>query len=321
MTIDSRQFRSALGSFATGITIVTTRDPAGADVGLTVNSFNSVSLDPPMVLWSLAKKSRSRQAFIDAGQFAVHILALDQSELATRFASPLPDRFAGLSLERSEGGMPLLRDCAARFQCRVISRYEGGDHDIFVGEVNAFENFGRPALVLQAGRYAVAVEKPERPLPNDGVASGDAGRNSITYLLARAYYQVQVAIRPELARRNLSETDYHMLTIVALNGPCTAAQVTDLIAVSGHQVSLVDMQRLALRQLLSLSEKEGADPIVQLTEAGRESMVRIAAMAKAIEEDAVTDLGYTEVDIFKQMLRKIIRRTRLPWQKDPLVSN
>lgn len=321
MALDSRQFRSALGSFATGITIVTTRDPSGADVGLTVNSFNSVSLEPPMVLWSLARKSRSRQAFIDAGYFAIHILALDQSELATRFSSPHPDRFAGLALERSERGLPLLPGCAARFQCKIISRHEGGDHDIFVGEVSAFEHFGRPALVLQAGRYAVALDKPERSVSNGDASSGDVGRNSITYLLARAYYHLQVSIRPELARRNLSEPEYHMLTAVALNGHCTTAQLIDLIAVSGERVSVADIQDLARRNLLSLSTEKGADPVVQLTEAGRETVLHVAATAKAIEEDAVTDFGYTETDILKHMLRKIIRRTRLPWQTDPVVSN
>lgn len=319
MAVDSRQFRSALGSFATGITIVTTRDPSGTDVGLTVNSFNSVSLDPPMVLWSLAKKSRSRQAFIDAGHFAVHILAVEQGELATRFASQ-SDRFGGLVLERSEQGLPLLQGCAARFQCKVISCYEGGDHEIFVGEVSAFEHFGRPALVLHAGRYAVTFEKPERSAANEEPANRGVERNSITYLLVQAYYGLQLGIRPELARCNLSETEHYILAAVALISPCTVTQVRDRVALSGYRVTRADVQRLAHRHLLVISDEVSADPAVQLTEAGREIVLRIAAMTKAIEEDAVTDLDYTEMDILKQMLRKIVRRTRRSWQKDAVVS-
>ncbi len=314
MAVDAGQFRSALGTFATGITIVTTRAPCGADVGLTVNSFNSVSLEPPMVLWSLAKKSRSRQAFIDSGYFAVHILAAEQSELATRFASQ-PDRFRGLALDRSERGLPLLQGCTARFQCKVISCYEGGDHDIFVGEVSAFEHFGRPALVLQAGRYAVALEKPEPPAAEANAESTGVARNSITYLLVQAYYRLQLGIRPELARHNLSETEHYILAAVALISPCTVNQVRDRIAISGYQVARADLRRLARRGLLSLSDEARADPSVQLTKAGREMVLHIAAMTKAIEEDAVTDLQYTEIDVLKQMLRKIVRRTQPSWQR------
>src|SRR5690606_26001772 len=244
----------------------------------------------------------------------------DQSRLATHFASQL-DRFDGLALERGEKGIPLLSGCTARFQCKIISRYEGGEHDIFVGEVSAFEHFGRPALVLQAGRYAVALEKPERSDADEEVANRDVGRNSITHLLARAYYQLQVSIRPELARRDLSEAEYYILAAVALISPCTVAEVIDMIAVSGCYVTLLDMKRLAQRQLLSLSDAEGDHSGVQLTESGREVVLRIAAMAKAIEEDAVTGLGFTETDILKQMLRKIIRRTQLPWQKEIVASN
>ena len=113
--IDAREFRNALGSFTTGVTIVTTRDASGHDVGLTANSFNSVSLDPPLVLWSLAKSSTSLSAFVEAKHFAVHILAADQEPLSNRFATRGADKFAGLQIERGEGGMPLLHGCAARF--------------------------------------------------------------------------------------------------------------------------------------------------------------------------------------------------------------
>lgn len=317
MAIDSQQFRSALGSFATGITIVTTRDKVGRDVGLTVNSFNSVSLDPPMVLWSLAKKSQTRQAFIQAGYFAVHILAADQSELATRFASRM-DRFSGLVLERGEKDIPLLQGCAARFQCKTVSRYEGGDHDIFVGEVVSFEHFDRPTLVFLGGRYAVALEKPD--LSGQGTTtSSDLGRNTLGYLFARTYYHLRVRLRPELARLNLTEADSFILAALALNSPCTAAELADLVGVSGYQMTQQDMMRLAQRNLIDLRGSGDAGQVVQLADAGTKIVLNIASMSAAIESDAVTDLSYTEIELLKQMLRKIIRRTKAPWQKDPLV--
>ena len=163
--IDKRAFRNALGAFTTGVTVVTTRDGSGRDVGLTVNSFNSVSLEPPLVLWSLARNSGSLPAFMDAEHFAVHILAADQEPMSNLFAQRGADKFAGIDVARGEGGVPLLPGCSARFRCRTAFRHEGGDHEIFVGEVLGFEAFERAPLVFHRGGYAVAVKKrPRWPL-------------------------------------------------------------------------------------------------------------------------------------------------------------
>jgi 3-hydroxy-9,10-secoandrosta-1,3,5(10)-triene-9,17-dione monooxygenase reductase component len=158
-TIDSKQFRKALGSFTTGVTVVTTRGVEGEDVGLTANSFNSVSLDPPMVLWSLDRKSSSAAAFLAAEHFAVHILASDQEHVSNQFAKRGIDRFAGLAVERGHGDVPLLAGCSARFECRALYRHDGGDHVIFVGEVVAFDSFGRAPLVFHAGNYGLLMKK------------------------------------------------------------------------------------------------------------------------------------------------------------------
>jgi 3-hydroxy-9,10-secoandrosta-1,3,5(10)-triene-9,17-dione monooxygenase reductase component len=150
---DRRVLRNALGAFATGVTIVTTRGPTGADVGLTANSFSSVSLDPPMVLWSLSRTSSSIDAFRDGAHFAVHVLSAEQVALSARFASKVADRFEGLVLERGPGGLPMLPDCLARFTCRMAHQYAGGDHVIFVGEIVDFHHAARAPLVFHGGRY------------------------------------------------------------------------------------------------------------------------------------------------------------------------
>jgi 3-hydroxy-9,10-secoandrosta-1,3,5(10)-triene-9,17-dione monooxygenase reductase component len=160
-SFDSRLYRQALGAFTTGVTIITTVDGAGADVGMTANSFNSVSLTPPMVLWSLGQSSTNFAVFRQATHFAVHVLAHDQDALATRFAQRGIDRFAGLTLGRGSGGIPLIDGAAARFECRTAFQHEGGDHIIFVGEVLAFEHWEREPLVFKRGRFATAVHKPE----------------------------------------------------------------------------------------------------------------------------------------------------------------
>ena len=147
-------FRAALGMFATGVTIVTARDDAGQCVGLTANSFNSVSLDPPLVLWSLARRAASLRAFSAGSHYAVHILAAGQRALAERFARPGGNRFEGLAVDDGAGGVPLLPGCAAVFECFNRSRYEEGDHVIFVGEVERCRHSeGAMPLIFHGGRF------------------------------------------------------------------------------------------------------------------------------------------------------------------------
>lgn len=155
MTFDRRAFRDTLGRFVTGVTVVTTRHIQGSRVGVTANSFNSVSLDPPLILWSLNKDSRSLSSFEGAGYFAVHILGQDQIDLSNRFARPTSDKFAGMETEEGNGGVPLLNGCAARLECRTYNRHPAGDHVIFIGEVIVFEASEEvDPLVYHCGSYA-----------------------------------------------------------------------------------------------------------------------------------------------------------------------
>jgi flavin reductase (DIM6/NTAB) family NADH-FMN oxidoreductase RutF/DNA-binding IclR family transcriptional regulator len=150
---DSRDLRRVLGTFVTGVTVVTTIDDEGSFHGVTANSFSSVSLDPPLVLWSQAVKTRSHPVFFKAERFAVNILADDQIELSKRFAKSSPEKFAGVDVDIGSGGVPLLRECSARLQCRVVSRVRGGDHTIYVGEVLAIDRAERKPLVFGNGQY------------------------------------------------------------------------------------------------------------------------------------------------------------------------
>lgn len=154
--LDVLDLRRALGTFATGVTIVTTRTRDGIDLGLTVNSFSSVSLHPPLVLWSLARASRSLPAFRATGVFAVHVLSGEQRELALRFARNTGERFSGLAITRGHADLPLLENCAARFECRVVQLYNGGDHEIFLGEVLRYEHALKPPLIFHGGDFLTA---------------------------------------------------------------------------------------------------------------------------------------------------------------------
>ncbi len=151
---DCRNFREALGSFTTGIAVVTACAPDGSFVGLTINSFNSVSLEPPLVLWSLDLGSPSLEAFRTASHYAVNILAADQMALSQRFATRLDDKFGDLQLCDGAGGAPLLHGCVAWFECANEVQYPGGDHLIFVGRVERYAGDPeRAPLVYHGGRY------------------------------------------------------------------------------------------------------------------------------------------------------------------------
>lgn len=174
--IDQSAFRDALGTFVTGVTIVTTYDTDGRPTGLTANSFNSVSLDPPMVLWSLSLGSRNLPVFRTAKAWAVHILAADQQDLSNRFASRGADKFGDLDCGDGPEGAPRIEGCAARFGCSAKFEYEGGDHAIFLGEVVDFERTAAEPLIYHGGRYG-------RVMP-DGEALSNA---DTTRLLAQGY--------------------------------------------------------------------------------------------------------------------------------------
>lgn len=157
---DATGFRATLGRFPTGVTIVTARAPDGAPVGLTVSSFNSVSLNPPLVLWSLALKSGSLAIFEQVERYAIHVLADGQAALARRFATPgLTDRFADAPWHESAHGTPMLNDGhVAWFECYNRSRYREGDHLILVGEVERCGHTDELPLVFHAGGFRLALQ-------------------------------------------------------------------------------------------------------------------------------------------------------------------
>ena len=147
-------FRAALAMFATGVTIVTARSADGAPIGLTANSFNSVSIAPPLVLWSLSRQAGSLSTFARGSHYAIHILAADQHALAERFSTKAPDRFNGVAFHAGASGAPLLDGAAAVFECFNRSRYAEGDHVIFVGEVErCARREGAQPLIFHGGRY------------------------------------------------------------------------------------------------------------------------------------------------------------------------
>lgn len=150
---DEKNLRDVLSRFATGVTVVTACDQNGQPLGLTVNSFTSVSLDPPLILWCLGKQAGIFDAISACEHYAINILASDQEAVSQRFAGPEADRFSGVEFDRGQNNVPLLRDCCAHIECRSRHQYEGGDHIIFVGEVTRIAALKCDPLVFFEGRY------------------------------------------------------------------------------------------------------------------------------------------------------------------------
>ncbi len=161
---DTRQLRNVLGTFTTGVTIVTTRDAQGGYHGVTANSFSSVSLEPPLVLWSQAYTSKSFAAFQESENFAVNILADDQIALSNHFAKSGGDKFDQVPFSKGLGGIPVLEGTVAHFECVKVAAYPAGDHVIYVGRVEAVSHSGRRPLAFAHGRYMVPYAHDLGPL-------------------------------------------------------------------------------------------------------------------------------------------------------------
>lgn len=306
----ARSFRTALGAFATGVTVVTTRN-AEADVGLTANSFNSVSLDPPMVLWSLAKTSRALPVFMSSNHFAVHILASDQQALSSRFSKSSADKFAGLELERGVGEVPLLPACSARFQCRTAFRYEGGDHIIFVGQVETFDHSDKPPLVFHGGKYAVAMRPaaPQVDVTPPPEPDSSFSRDFLIYLLSRAHHQLFLQIKGDLERHALTEGGWFVLSLLGVSNHRSLHELQRLLAYTGTEVSYDLVAGLAAAGFVQLDGPYDPHARASLTDVGRNIVIELVAAAKAAEVHAERNMGAMETQLVKQALRQLVRDT------------
>jgi 3-hydroxy-9,10-secoandrosta-1,3,5(10)-triene-9,17-dione monooxygenase reductase component len=309
VAFDSREFRSALGTFATGVTVVTSRSSSGEPVGLTANSFNSVSLDPPLVLWSLARNARSLPVFANASHWAVHILAADQEALSNRFASRGEDKFAGLELESGIDDTPLLRGCAARFQCRTAFQYEGGDHIIFVGEVVAFDHSGLQPLVFHGGRYAFATQKlPSAAAPRTPALAGSFSEDFLGYLLGRAHFQFYRRLRRPLASAGISDDQHFVLATLTVADGLNALQLSASISyfLDGDLTKALD--GLIARGFVTATTSAG-EAHYFLTTQGRDFALQLIAAAKSFESQIFDRFGYADSTALKTLLRRLIALT------------
>jgi 3-hydroxy-9,10-secoandrosta-1,3,5(10)-triene-9,17-dione monooxygenase reductase component len=307
-SFDPQAFRTALGTFTTGVTIITTQAQDGSPIGITANSFNSVSLNPPLVLWSLAKTARSLPVFTSGKHWNVHVLSTEQEPLSGRFAMQGENKFAEIQLDNGISEAPLLQDCTARFQCRTAFQYEGGDHVIFVGEVLAFDHSDRAPLAFQSGQYALATRKPRSelrlattPPPPECSYTEDL----LGYLLGRAHYQLLDALHRLLSNQQLDEHAFFILSVLCIRDNLSLSEINTFVSYTGHVVTAASMRFLEKQNLVAVEGSHQA-PRYVLTATGRETSLQQLALAKAVEENLSAKLGPGDAQALKVLLKRLI---------------
>ena len=303
-TFDPRAFRRALGNFATGVTVVTAADASGRKVGVTANSFNSVSLDPPLVLWSIDKRSSSHGVFEEASHFAVNVLAADQIDLSNNFARPKDDRFAEIAYAPGEGGAPVFADCAARFHCEKYQQVDGGDHWIMIGKVVAFDDFGRSPLLYHQGAYSMVLPhtrmtRRDESQPPSSHFQGRLNHN-LYYLMTQAVRAYQSSYQPRQLSTGLRTNEARMLMVLENDARLSAGDLLREVAMPVREID--DAVANLKRKGLVDDDEHG----VRLTAAGIEQTEDLWAIAREQQEKVFAEFSQDQIDTFKTVLQRLI---------------
>jgi len=300
--LDPRAFRRALGQFATGVTVVTTMEGA-EPVAITANSFSSVSLDPPLVSWSLRKVSRNLGAFQHAKHFAINVLAADQIDLSNRFSRSTIDKFGNCEWHPGQSGAPVFKGVAAQFECRLVGEYDGGDHVIFLGQVEHYRCFDRASLLFAQGRYALALDHPGAPSDLSIDAAAHPRDDFFLPLLVRAYSYLSGAFDEHRDAEGLDANQTRVLAFLATR-PGASAEVIARLTFLG--VAAVED---AIAKLVGLGCVAPRPPgALAITRAGIDCLQRITARAHVFEEEHLLGLDPEDVAATRRVLLALANR-------------
>ncbi|WP_168399317.1 p-hydroxyphenylacetate 3-hydroxylase reductase component [Acinetobacter indicus] len=305
--IDPMKFRRALGNFATGVTIMTAQNAKGEKVGVTANSFNSVSLDPALILWSIDKKSSSFHVFEQATHFAVNILSGSQIELSNKFSRRNIDKYEGTSYREGAGAAPILDNCSAVFECERHQILEGGDHWIIVGKVVNFYDEGRSPLVYHQGAYSGVIPHPllqvkdSVDLEADGVGEMHQGHlhRNVCYLMSRAFKFYQNDYIPKQLVTGFRTSEARLLLVL---GSGTASSKADLPRDIAMPMREVEQAAEILKKDELLVENEG---FFKLTDKGKKTAHYLFDIADSHQNEVLAKYSKDEQDSFVKILRDI----------------
>jgi len=302
--IDPKALRQALGAYTTGVTIITTRSSTGEPVGITANSFSSVSLDPPLVLWSLARSAHSLPAFSESTHWNVHVLSMEQEDLSNRFARAGENKFAGLELDDGMSDSPLLPQCSARFQCKKAFEYDGGDHIIFVGEVLGFDKSERPALAYAAGNYAIPTKKTNTKLSTSTAQHNSAySEDLLGYLLGRAHYQMLANMKVIYSKYGINESDFFIIATLMIRSQLNLVELNKYL----HYIGAVNKEDLL--KLSQLGLVQNINEMFSLTSEGVIAGREFVKTANEVEARLAENIGETDTLAMKSLLKRVILAT------------
>lgn len=303
--VDTRAFRRALGNFATGVTVVTAADASGRKVGVTANSFNSVSLDSPLILWSIDKRSTSHAVFEAATHFAVNVLAADQIDLSNNFARPREDRFAEIGYQAGAGGAPVLADCSARFECEKYQQVDGGDHWIMIGKVVAFDDCGRSPLLYHQGAYSMVLPHTRMTRREEGqpASSHFQGRlsHNLYYLMTQALRAYQASYQPRQLSTGLRTSEARMLMVLENDAGLSLAELQREVAMPVREIeeAVNNLKRKAL-------VRDDQDR-VKLTTKGIDETESLWTIAREQQDTVFSQFSEEQLETFKTVLKAVIR--------------
>jgi flavin reductase (DIM6/NTAB) family NADH-FMN oxidoreductase RutF/DNA-binding MarR family transcriptional regulator len=299
---DARAFRRCLGQFATGVTVMTA-EHGGQKAGMSVNSFAALSLDPPLVLWSIRRESSSWPIFSQAGHFGINVLAQDQVDMSSLFSKPGPDKFEHSVWSSGQTGAPLLAGTIAQMECRLEQIHEGGDHYIVVGRVERYARFGGEPLLFTQGRYAVTQEHPgvvqaasvvaTEPLP---VRTLDVTEGSLMRLLHYTSHQMSAWFDEHREAENLTVAQFRIYGWLRTQ-PRTLDQIKQLAYLGGRDADdtiadFLDRKHIELDDV----------GLLHLTPIGRKRADASACRVTAFEAERFQGISEAEIATTRRVL-------------------
>lgn len=301
---DPKAFRRALGNFATGVTIMTAQNAVGEKVGVTANSFNSVSLDPALILWSIDKNSSSFKVFEQATHFAVNILAATQIDLSNQFARRNDDKFAGVDFDLGAGQSILFKNCSANFECEKFNIVEGGDHWIIIGRVVKFHDHGRSPLLYHQGAYSSVLPHPslDRKEIETGHSDGFPGRlyHNMYYLLTQAVRAYQADYHPKQLATGFRTSEARLLLVLESKTATSKCQLQREVAMPIREI---EQATEILAQKGLLFDKGDS---YELTEKGIQAAQMLYQIAENHQEEVFSKYSAQDRELFQHMLKDLI---------------
>ena len=302
----AREFRDALSSFATGVTVVTCLDANGDPVGATASSFNSVSMDPPLILWSITKTAYSAEAFINAKHFVVNVLSAEQIDISNKFARSGIDKFADVVVEQGIGGVPMLPGTITRFECESWATYDGGDHEIVVGQVKGMRSTAGSGLVFYRGAYATAEAIPALA----PVESNDVSHfidNYLLYFMSRATHQMGEKFHQLVADDGLTTKEWRVLACLYNENSMSLADLAKRTMID--QATLLELSIDLQKHNMARLQQLDTGTKITGTAAGQKRVEHLIEDCQTAESNALEGLDSDAAETLKTMLQRIIKNT------------